>query len=84
MKGMVTDECVQGSQRLSWQPTWSANQGASEKNLFIALFVDRIAGSADGADKILAAMGVQRLPQTPDMDVDGPRLDENIATPDPP
>jgi len=47
-----------------------------------ALFIERIAGGTHGADDVLAAVGIERFPQAPDMDIDGAVIDVNIVPPD--
>src|SRR6476619_5688627 len=44
--------------------------------------VQRVAGAADGADRILLAAGVEQLAQAADMDVDGALVDIDVAAPD--
>src|SRR5579883_1933416 len=44
--------------------------------------IQRVAGAADGADRILLAAGVEQLAQPADMDVDGALVDIDVAAPD--
>ena len=45
-----------------------------------AFFIERIAGGTDGADDVLAAVGIERFPQAPDMDIHGALIDVNMAS----
>ncbi len=56
--------------------TWTDGRSAPE------LLVERVAGRADGADRVFLALVVQRLAETADMDVDGARLDIDVRAPD--
>src|SRR5664279_364649 len=44
--------------------------------------VQRVAGAADGADRVLLAGGVEQLAQPADVDVDGALIDIDVAAPD--
>src|SRR5260370_41379961 len=44
--------------------------------------VERVAGAAHGADRVLLAAGVERLAQAADVDVDGALVDIDVAAPD--
>src|SRR5580704_6649423 len=44
--------------------------------------VERIAGAADGADRVDGVAAVERLAQAADMDVDGALVDIDVAAPD--
>src|ERR1700722_2642286 len=43
--------------------------------------VERIAGAADGADRILLAAGVEQFAQAPDMHIHGALVDIDVAAP---
>src|ERR1700675_4541677 len=44
--------------------------------------VERVAGAAHGADRILLAAGIEQLAQAADVDVDGALVDIDVAAPD--
>ena len=44
--------------------------------------VQRVAGAADGADRVLLAAGVEQLAQAADMHIDGALVDIDVAAPD--
>src|SRR6478736_988305 len=44
--------------------------------------VQRVAGAADGADRVLLAAEIEQLAQAADMDVDGALVDVDVAPPD--
>ena len=44
--------------------------------------IERVAGAAHRTDQVDVFRVVERLAQPPDMDVDGPRLDIDVVTPD--
>ena len=44
--------------------------------------VERVAGAAHGADRILLAAGIEQLAQAADMHVDGALVDIDVAAPD--
>jgi hypothetical protein len=44
--------------------------------------VERITGRSNGPDQIRPRPGIQRLPEAPDVDVDGPCIDIGIVAPD--
>src|SRR2546423_5724172 len=44
--------------------------------------IQRIAGAAHGADRVLLAAGIEQFAQASDMDVDGALIDIDVAAPD--
>src|SRR6185295_267035 len=44
--------------------------------------IQRVAGAADGADRVLFAAGVEQFAQAADMHVDGSLVDIDVAAPD--
>src|ERR1700676_771480 len=44
--------------------------------------IQRVAGAAHGADRILLAAGIEQLAQAADMHVDGALVDIDVAAPD--
>src|SRR5262249_45342551 len=44
--------------------------------------VERVASTADGADRVGLVAAIERLAQPPDMDVDGAFVDVDLAAPD--
>src|SRR6185437_258415 len=68
-----------------WVPDFAAlNPGyVDDPSLHLhEAIVQRVAGAAHGADRVLLAAGVQKLAQAADMDVDGALVDINVAAPD--
>src|ERR1700744_5675137 len=49
---------------------------------FCEAIVERVAGAADGADRILLAAGIEQLAQAADMHVDGALVDVDVTAPD--
>src|SRR5688500_13038583 len=84
--------------RLGWSSSFSNNQyswlwvpafaGTTQTCLRRALLhlpepiIQRVAGAAHGADRVLLAAGVEQFAQAADMDVDGTLVDIDVAAPD--
>src|SRR3954468_11841172 len=61
-----------------------AKAGTTERPLlhFRKPIIERVAGAAHGADRILLAAGVEQLAQPADMHIDGALVDVDVTAPD--
>src|SRR6266700_3646636 len=75
-----------GLQRISAIKIWVPAQGRDDGGEFLRRFreavVERVAGAAHGADRILLAARIEQFAQAADMHVDRTLIDIDVAAPD--
>src|SRR6266581_8397638 len=64
-------------------PIWTSTAAFRRRLLRLGkTVVERVAGAADGADRILLAARIEQFAQPPDMHVHGALIDVDVAAPD--